>query len=174
MFFFLISTVWLLLSTGFPTVSAAASSCDQNVQNDTIAFFSSAPLTFGYNFPSISDCATRCSQWERCQAWLFTQPGECQLYRRPALATASNPTFSYGVCGDTDPLNSTINAAASRLTSVSMNPSSSSPTASLSGSHAAVPSSHEASVTPGATIDAEHLRKHKRYAGSHHRHGHAR
>ncbi|OJZ85606.1 hypothetical protein ASPFODRAFT_717866 [Aspergillus luchuensis CBS 106.47] len=117
----LVCTVWLLLSTGLSAASTGASTpvtdpCTQNIRNDTIAFFSSAPLTFSYN-SSIPDCAARCSQRKHCQAWLYTDPGECQLYRRPAVAIASNPNFFYGACGDA--ANYTPSAAASQLKSTS-------------------------------------------------------
>ncbi|GLA41376.1 hypothetical protein AnigIFM63309_009466 [Aspergillus niger] len=169
----LVSAVWLLLSTGLSAASTEAStsgtvSCTQNIRNDTIAFFSSAPLTFGYN-SSISDCAARCSQRKHCQAWLYTDPGDCQLYRRPAVAIASNPNFFYGACGDA--ANETPDAAASRLISASTSPLPSALAASPTRSNMEIPS-HVASVANKTTIDAEHLRKHKRHGGGHHRHGH--
>ncbi|PWY83616.1 hypothetical protein BO70DRAFT_396042 [Aspergillus heteromorphus CBS 117.55] len=147
-------TAWLLLSISLRVASA---SCVQNIQNDTIAFFSSAPVNFGSDSTSPSDCAAHCSQMANCQAWLYAEPGDCQLYRKPAVATASNPNFFYGACGD---------AVAS--TPVVLSPSSSVVKASTSGS--TVPSQ---SSQVNTTFDEQHFQKHKRQAHHHHGHGHA-
>ncbi|KAH1949415.1 hypothetical protein KXV69_004086 [Aspergillus fumigatus] len=92
MLFFLPGASWLLVVAGMQAVSA---SCLNNIQNNTIGFFSSAPLTFSYKHPSAFHCAFKCEKLEHCQAWLYADPGDCQLYRRAALPTASNPNFLY-------------------------------------------------------------------------------
>ncbi|KAH1330077.1 hypothetical protein KXV31_002888 [Aspergillus fumigatus] len=100
MLFFLPGASWLLVVAGMQAVSA---SCLNNIQNNTIGFFSSAPLTFSYKHPSAFHCAFKCEKLEHCQAWLYADPGDCQLYRRAALSTASNPNFLYGLCDGASP-----------------------------------------------------------------------
>ncbi|OJJ73122.1 hypothetical protein ASPBRDRAFT_53352 [Aspergillus brasiliensis CBS 101740] len=78
--------------------SAASTSCMDDISHDTIAFFSGAALTFGSNYTDASDCGLRCATIPACQAWLFTNGGQCELFRQSPVATAANPNFTYGVC----------------------------------------------------------------------------
>ncbi|KAF7139720.1 hypothetical protein CNMCM5793_007558 [Aspergillus hiratsukae] len=92
------SILALLFLGGILTWTASVSaSCLNNVHNDTIGFFSNAALAFGFEYPSITECAGHCDRLEHCRAWLFHgHAGECQLYRNIPVANAVIPGFTYG------------------------------------------------------------------------------
>ncbi|KAF7174510.1 hypothetical protein CNMCM6106_008973 [Aspergillus hiratsukae] len=96
------SILALLFLGGILTWTASVSaSCLNNVHNDTIGFFSNAALAFGFEYPSITECAGHCDRLEHCRAWLFHgHAGECQLYRNIPVANAVIPGFTYGVCDE--------------------------------------------------------------------------
>lgn len=76
-----------------------SASCLNYIKHDTIGLFSGAPLAFGYDYATASDCAFKCEKLEGCRAWLYVAGGSCELYRNEAVGTASSPNFFYGVCG---------------------------------------------------------------------------
>ncbi|RAH78817.1 hypothetical protein BO86DRAFT_319918 [Aspergillus japonicus CBS 114.51] len=77
----------------------ASTACLDNPVHDTIAFFSGTALTFGSNYTNAADCGHKCSILPACQTWLFTSGGQCELFRHSPVATAPNPNFTYGLCG---------------------------------------------------------------------------
>lgn len=82
-----------------PSVSA---SCFPSAQNETIGFFSKAPLAHGYTHLSPSECATECDSMSTCQAWLFIiNAKESQFYRSPPVAQAKSAGFILGSCDTT-------------------------------------------------------------------------
>lgn len=83
-------------------VSSVSASCFPSAQNETIGFFSKAPLAHGYTHLSPSECATECDSMSNCQAWLFiVNAQECQFYRSPPVAQATSPGFILGSCDTT-------------------------------------------------------------------------
>ncbi|RAL06036.1 uncharacterized protein BO80DRAFT_421221 [Aspergillus ibericus CBS 121593] len=81
--------------------TTASPACLGSISHDTIAFFSGAALTFGSNYTDATDCGLKCSILPACQSWLFTSGGQCELFRHSPVATAPNPNFSFGSCGQT-------------------------------------------------------------------------
>lgn len=95
----LVFAVLLAIEGFIPSVSA---SCFPSAQNETIGFFSKAPLAHGYTHLSPSECANECDSMSTCQAWLFIiNAKECQLYRSAPVAQAKSAGFIMGTC-DTD------------------------------------------------------------------------
>ncbi|RAH59381.1 hypothetical protein BO85DRAFT_269473 [Aspergillus piperis CBS 112811] len=95
---------------------ASSPSCTENLLNDTISFFSHAPLTFSYEVNSTTLCAARCARVPACHAWLYSTSGrECQLYRQQPVSQAYNPQFISGICGEPSKRipNSAISASSS-------------------------------------------------------------
>lgn len=91
--------VLFFASLACTTAAGASSQCRDSVSNDTIAFFSSAPITFGSNFTNFTACASKCKALDTCQSWLFSSGGgRCELFANPAVTTAQNPNFVYGGC----------------------------------------------------------------------------
>ncbi|CAG7952505.1 unnamed protein product [Penicillium salamii] len=81
---------------------AQASDCYHSVHNATIAFFSSAAITFSYEVDTAADCLDWCGRVEKCQAWLYVNHArECDLYRAASLTVAENPGFVFGGCAPT-------------------------------------------------------------------------
>ena len=89
--------------------TSSTSNCTESPQDDTISFFSHAPLTFSFDVPSALLCATKCADVSPCRAWLYSSSGqECQLYRQQPLFQAHNPLFVSGICGRSSVLPSAI------------------------------------------------------------------
>ncbi|KAJ5921289.1 hypothetical protein N7466_009615 [Penicillium verhagenii] len=83
------------------SAASPSSQCRDSVSEDTIAFFSSAPITFGSNFADSTACAAKCEILDTCVSWLFSAGGgRCELFATSAVATAQNPTFVYGGCSN--------------------------------------------------------------------------
>ncbi|KAE8165406.1 hypothetical protein BDV40DRAFT_65505 [Aspergillus tamarii] len=101
---FLFKAVSLLLAV--EAAAATSPPCTGSVLNDTISFFSQAPLTFSYEVNITSLCAARCARLPNCHAWLYSASGrECQLYRQQPVSQSYNPQFVSGICGEpTEPL----------------------------------------------------------------------
>ncbi|KAF4159663.1 hypothetical protein CNMCM6936_002223 [Aspergillus lentulus] len=140
---------WLLAIASIQMTSA---SCLNYIKHDTIGLFSGAPLTFGYDYATASDCAFKCEKLEGCRAWLYVAGGSCELYRKEAVGTASSPNFFYGVCGA--PASS---AAASTPAS----------TPAASGSVSATPFSQLVKIKDTLSHEAK-LQKHKQRQRHHH------
>lgn len=89
----------LALQVTAMSMTGSSLACTESVQDDTISFFSHAPLTFSFEVPSVLACAEKCSGVSSCRAWLYSSSGqECQLYREQPLYQARNPLFVSGVC----------------------------------------------------------------------------
>ncbi|KAJ5767252.1 uncharacterized protein N7511_004868 [Penicillium nucicola] len=93
---FIASFLALLASTAANVVDDR---CHDSTSHGTIAFFSSAPMTFSYNITDTTACASKCQILSGCRAWLFNKGGRCELFRDSAVTTTSNPNFIYGGCG---------------------------------------------------------------------------
>ncbi|OQE05510.1 hypothetical protein PENVUL_c024G04765 [Penicillium vulpinum] len=79
--------------------SLVSASCFPSAQNETIGFFSKAPLAYGYTHLSPSECANECDSMSTCQAWLFVvNANECQFYRSAPVAQAKSAGFIMGSC----------------------------------------------------------------------------
>lgn len=92
-------TFLLVIEGLIPSVSA---SCFPSAQNETIGFFSKAPLAHGYTHLSLSECAIECDSMSTCQAWLFiVNAKECQFYRSPPVAHVKSAGFILGSCDTT-------------------------------------------------------------------------
>ncbi|PTU21964.1 hypothetical protein P175DRAFT_0492576 [Aspergillus ochraceoroseus IBT 24754] len=97
------STVAILLALEAAAASPRSSSptCSESISDNTISFFSQAPITFSYGIASAPDCAARCADLVSCQAWLYSTSGqECQLYRDQPVYQSANPLFVSGFCGE--------------------------------------------------------------------------
>lgn len=80
-------------------ISSVSASCFPSAQNETIGFFSKAPLAYGYTHLSPSECANECDSMSTCQAWLFiVNAKECQFYRSAPVAQAKSAGFIMGSC----------------------------------------------------------------------------
>ncbi|RAL06772.1 PAN domain-containing protein [Aspergillus homomorphus CBS 101889] len=91
--------ILLALQTRATSALEFTSACSPVIQENTISFFSHAPLTFSFEIPSASACATRCGEVSSCRAWLYSSSGkECQLYREQPRSQAKNPLFISGLC----------------------------------------------------------------------------
>ena len=102
MIFSFLSLGALFVVQAAATISTPSSSCTESVRDNTISFFSHAPLTFSYEVPSALACAGRCAGIPSCLAWLYSTSGqECQLYRQKPLSQMKNPLFVSGICGET-------------------------------------------------------------------------
>ncbi|KAI2790194.1 hypothetical protein POX_d05700 [Penicillium oxalicum] len=89
----------LLVTTLALRGSQAASDCQNSVQNKTIAYFSSAPMTFSYELATVWDCQKWCEKLPECQAWVYIeQSNQCDLHRTPALSVSDNAGFIFGGC----------------------------------------------------------------------------
>ncbi|KAF3394385.1 hypothetical protein F1880_004725 [Penicillium rolfsii] len=83
-------------------ITSVSASCFPSAKNETIGFFSKAPLAHGYTHLSPSECATECNDMSACQAWLFVvNAKECQFYRSPPVAQAKSAGFILGSCDTT-------------------------------------------------------------------------
>ncbi|KAE8315360.1 hypothetical protein BDV41DRAFT_531756 [Aspergillus transmontanensis] len=120
---FLLKALSLLLAV--EAAAATSTPCTGSVLDDTISFFSQAPLTFSYEVNSTSLCAARCARLPNCYAWLYSTSGrECQLYRQQPVSQLYNPQFVSGICGEsTKPVSYRI-APSSSLSLPSSVPSS--------------------------------------------------
>lgn len=100
MFNFLSLSALLALQAA-ATISPSSSACTESVRDNTISFFSHAPLTFSYEVPNAPACAGKCAGISSCLAWLYSTSGqECQLYRQKPLSQMNNPHFVSGICGE--------------------------------------------------------------------------
>jgi len=126
----LVFTFLLVIEGLFSSVSA---SCFPSAQNQTIGFFSSAPLAYGYTHLSPSECANECDSLSTCQAWLFVvNANECQFYRAAPVSQAKSPGFILGSC---DTNSTRLNASTSKA------PQPTSSSSVVHGSHTAQSSS---------------------------------
>lgn len=104
----------LQLQVKATSVSSSSMPCMETVNEDTISFFSHAPLTFSFEVPSAPDCANKCARLASCHTWLYSTSGrECQLYRDQPLSQAPNPLFVPGSCRSPFPSSSTVPASVS-------------------------------------------------------------
>jgi hypothetical protein len=110
---FTISFLALLVGTAAAIVNYG---CHDSTSHDTIAFFSSAPLTFSSNITDTTACASKCQSLSGCRTWLFSKGGRCELFRDTAVTIASNPNFVYGGCG-VDMQSSSVPAVSSSMDS---------------------------------------------------------
>lgn len=91
--------VFFLASLAGTTAASASSQCTDSVWNQTIAFYSSGPITFGSNFTDFTACASKCETLDTCESWLFSAGGgRCDLFANSPVATTHNPNFVYGGC----------------------------------------------------------------------------
>jgi hypothetical protein len=96
------------------SVSTSSMPCMETVNQDTISFFSHAPLTFSFEVPSAPGCANKCARLASCHTWLYSTSGrECQPYRDQPLSQAPNPLFVSGSCRSPFPSSSTVPASVS-------------------------------------------------------------
>ncbi|OJZ90141.1 hypothetical protein ASPFODRAFT_30972 [Aspergillus luchuensis CBS 106.47] len=100
-----LSTITALLSTrasawtSAPPQSSSTTACRHSIVNNTITFFSYAPMSFSYGAANTAACADRCTELVKCQAWLYSTSGqECHLYRDQPVFHSSNPLFVSGFC----------------------------------------------------------------------------
>ncbi|OJJ42118.1 hypothetical protein ASPZODRAFT_20764 [Penicilliopsis zonata CBS 506.65] len=107
----------LLLASLAPLV--AATDCWSSSYNNTIAYFSKAPIAFKYSVSGPAACAAWCQSIDSCQAWVYLpRPGQCDLHRGAPLDTASNTGFVYGTCrGNSSALPSETTASSSTASS---------------------------------------------------------
>jgi hypothetical protein len=85
----------------------ALSDCQTSVYNETIAYFSNAPITFSFELATATDCQNWCGKVQACQAWVYVgQSSQCDLHRTTALSTSDNTGFTFGGCGP-NPVNGT-------------------------------------------------------------------
>lgn len=116
----------LLTLQATPATAQQPKICTQSVKDNTIAFFSHAPLTFSFEVPTAESCATKCADIASCRAWLYSTSGEeCQLYRDVPVSRAPNPLFVSGVC-DASSSASSVSRAPLGSSSVVVVPSSAS------------------------------------------------
>ncbi|KAF9239958.1 hypothetical protein DTO013E5_5348 [Penicillium roqueforti] len=100
------------------TVNAA---CRDSVAQDTIAFFSSAPLTLDTNVTDSVACASKCETLNGCESWLFNTGGWYDLFRNSAVATASSPHFVFGGCAKDSPRSSVVVSSIASATPIVAN-----------------------------------------------------
>ncbi|KAF3400194.1 hypothetical protein F1880_007967 [Penicillium rolfsii] len=89
-----------LATTGLFSLGSA--SCFPTAQNESIGFFSKAPLAYGITNLSPSECAEECHKTKYCAAWLYIiHVNECQFYRAQPVAKAKSAGFILGSCDTT-------------------------------------------------------------------------
>ncbi|KAL4883403.1 glycosyl hydrolase family 71-domain-containing protein [Aspergillus karnatakaensis] len=93
----------LIILAAVTLVGAEVSSdCQASVHNDTIAFFSSAPITFSFDLDTMTDCQIWCTEVPKCQAWVYVdQSSQCDLYRAAPLSVSESFGFTFGGCAPT-------------------------------------------------------------------------
>lgn len=86
-----------------------SSKCWTSVHNDTIAFHSSAPITFSFDLKTATDCQNWCGEVTKCQSWVYVEySNQCDLHRTAALSLSENIGFTFGGC---DSINGTLPVA---------------------------------------------------------------
>lgn len=93
----------LFATTG--VISCVSASCFPTAQDESIGFFSKAPLAYGMTHLSPSECAEECHTTKSCAAWLYiVYANECQFYRAQPVAKAKSAGFILGSCDTTSHL----------------------------------------------------------------------
>ncbi|RAH46322.1 uncharacterized protein BO95DRAFT_442210 [Aspergillus brunneoviolaceus CBS 621.78] len=115
----------LVVATTTQAEVTSASSCIPNINNQTFALFSHAPITFSRKIASIGACEQWCSETDDCQAWLYLEyASQCDLHRATALATSPNELFAYGGCAPAPRNLPAMNTASSAVPASVASPSS--------------------------------------------------